>query len=89
MTNVQIKFQLNGRETAIAAECAMVEAQTNYLVFKADNMLANSVPYGCIESLKINDVEVTDLSQAGIAAVLLDESEEGSSSDTGSSSAEA
>ena len=78
MTNVQIKFQLNGRESAIVADCAVVEAQTNYLVFKADSMLANSVPYGCIESLKINGVEVTDLSQAGIAAVLLEEGNEGS-----------
>ena len=80
MINVQIKFQLNGRETAIAADCAMVEAQTNYLVFKVDNMTANSVPYDCIESLKINDVEVKDLTQAGIAAVILEESEAGSDS---------
>ena len=79
MTNIQIKFQMNGRESAIAADCTFIEAQVNYLVFKADALIANSIPYGCIESLKINDVEVTDLSQSGIAAVILDEGEEESS----------
>jgi hypothetical protein len=88
MTNVQIKFQLNGRGSAMSADCALVEAQTNFLVFKVDGMTANSVPYGCIETLKINDVEVKDLSQAGIAAVLLDESDEGSGSTSGSTSGE-
>ena len=88
MTNVQIKFQMNGRESAIAADCTVVEAQTNYLVFKADGLVANSVPYGCIEKLKINDEEVTDFSQEGISKVLLEETDEGSSAADDSSAAE-
>jgi len=87
MTNVQIKFQLNGRVSGIAADCVVVEAQTNYLVFKADGLVANSVPYGCIESLKINEVEVTDLTQEGILKVLLDEADEGSSAASSASDA--
>lgn len=87
MTNVQIKFQMNGRESAIAADCTVVEAQTNYLVFKADGLVANSVPYGCIEKLKINDFEVTDFSQEGISKVLLEETDEGSSAADDSSAA--
>lgn len=79
MTNVQIKFQMNGRVSAIVADCTVVEAQTNYLVFKADGLAANSVPYGCIETLKINDKEVTEFSQEGISKVLLEETNEGSS----------
>ena len=83
-TDIQIKFQMNGRQSAVAAECTVIEAQTNFLVFKADNSLAFSVPYGCIETLKINGEEVKDISQVGITKILMDEEDSGSSSSSGS-----